>query len=1320
MASTAITGTDLTRLRSNQYIDDIAIHITPLVTVQTGTITAIPSLSPFVDITWDGSITGIELEQAVKITDGSTLKTWAVIRKEPVSSTLFISTTPLGSPGSATLIENAIAVGDTVTVYSHRPLWGLYSRIDEAEFFKQWDLAYTDQNEEPPPVSNSGPWQVAKLATGETTHTFTLPREGANSSFGFAGATISSYLWSLPTGVTLASGFALSDDVIDVEAESGYHLVSLTVTDSNANTHTAHLWLFVSDGTTGTSLSERYVIDEMSGSSTRQGTEISFRLTGDDLEDVLFPGAGIVVKQWAKFNDEDLTDGVFIDAFIGYIHPEGLEFAHDGEIGTAQVRMQSPVLIADSIVQPTQELSEVASPDGWAECSSSLSNPQFFLFYSIRWHTPSLLSMHDFDAPFTSPRIEFTTFNTESLGAAMKVPPIQIAGNIGSTADGKTIMRENPLYMSNTDRNALATVITWQAEDIDPDRGFNYLKRLGSQYAESLTGGFAYGGTKKAWLAGKRWHQGIGTTTLPNFWVTVAQGVTRIKEVAGHFLAEQNADIRDIPLNLNGLQDVIDPSLMIWCALTISSDFDPYGVGFSNKRLLPKVVSRTWVIDDDGVSLELTLETQPETFGQPGEEIPILNANTFLSGGWSSSTPVAFEPLQDGNSLGGAGLLIANDDNGKLAIAPNYFASTPSYNDLTPSVDNETVADFTLDWNSEYFAGNNATKPLGLYVLTISGTSLNIWRFNDVLNNPNTAVKLHTYTMNDSSCDTEARIEASDTTPTYVAVSWHDQTGVEFGYSNDGGSTWQAKANVGSTISDTANDNAPLGFAIDGNITIISAPDSTPEYGMYKATSVGGAFSEITNTERSVKPNPTAKIVPSGTTAYASVFGEPASSSSIGTVTFEPGGNTNYTLYGSTTVQASTGLSDNGLTGNTGSSARYAPGGTPSSATAGVKVNFGSSKTIYHMTVDVYSNVWFNSGEETDLVLYDSSGVEIDRMDGVNTYWNSPGWNRVYIPFYMLTDFPNTDTALEVRLEYSNGSTSSPDLRIDNLKFWDVTPDGTEVDFDGSFTDFTTGAVGNFTVSTPGSGGNPNGCYEMDKTASGGGGTSYAWIKVDLGSSKSVTGIKWDTRHDYSSSNTVSVELWVDSVQKSDIFFNGSPDITWKPYDHESEENMEDGTNAFPVSGQIIELRFYTFSSGAQIRIDNLIIEHSTGTTPTSLYSISPYTGSATWSDISPASGQAPERPHDLSIDIINSQTLDMVSGDSKNWYTSTDGGSSWSLSEASSDKRTFLTASDTLLAGGNGEIVISQDGGVSFQDKTGNLSTVWGSIGNIKRVQAL
>jgi len=387
--------------------------------------------------------------------------------------------------------------------------------------------------------------------------------------------------------------------------------------------------------------------------------------------------------------------------------------------------------------------------------------------------------------------------------------------------------------------------------------------------------------------------------------------------------------------------------------------------------------------------------------------------------------------------------------------------------------------------------------------------------------------------MNDSSCTSEARIECSETTPTYVAVGWHDQTGTEFGYSSNGGSTWQAKANVGSTVTDTANDNAPLGMAIDGVRTLISAPDSTPEYGVYKATSVGGAFSEVTDTPRNAAPQPLIKIKPGTTTAIVSTIG---------------------------------------------------------------------SATI---------------------ITFDAGGAS-----------------------------------------------------------------------------FVLGAANTGTVKGPG---NPGDAL-IDDTGLGGG---RLVVGHDFGSVVPIENVEFDEW----TNGSGAMSVWIDNVLLTSGV-SASDSSAWVAVDWEA---LFPG--AFPVDGQLVEVKLQTIIFGDEGRLDNIAIN---GSDSAALKEVSLFTGSAVWTDITPASGESPARPHDLAIDIIDPNILDTVTDESSGWYSSLDGGVSWGLSEASSDKRAFLTASDTLVVGAVGGVIISQDGGSSFANKTGNLATVWGAIGIIKRVQAL
>jgi hypothetical protein len=1014
MANSAIGSADKAILRGNSFTKQVHVHITPLVSVFTSTIASVPTKSPYVQITCDDTVTGVSVGQMVKITSGSTLVSYAVVRKAPSGTTLYISTTPLGSAGYATAIETAIQAGQTVTVYSHRPLWGMYSTIRQRTFYKQWDIAYSDQNEDPPPVANAGAPQIATVAVGSQA-SFTLPRAGTNSSFAMAGS-ISSYSWSLPTGVSLKSGYALTDDVIQVDADAGRYLVSLTVTDSNANTHTAYVWLFVSDGTTGASLDERYPVSQISVNQTMQGSTGDLTLTGTSLDDVLYPGAMVVIKEIPYFENGTLTDGVFVDTHVGYI--DNISYAYNEQrITTATVNFQSPAIYANNIVQPEQALIEKSSPSNWTQCTSTLSNPRGALYYTIKWHTPGLLDNHDFNASsFTTPRRKEIAYNTSNLGAAIQLVVALFLKHIGSAADGTTVMADRPMYMTNADRDSLAIRMSWQGQDFRLP--LSYTRNLLSQIAETITGAFAYNGSKtKAWLAGKKFNQGTGSSELTNFTVTTSEGASRVAEVVGHFHAEQNRDILEWSFVPTANQDVIDCAYALWETVTIDSGLDPRGNGLSTARMLATRADRTWTRTAFGIEKTITYSFQPETFGQPGKIIPIGNVKTNAT----NQTPIAFTQQAD-EALGSLGLALAVNDVGQLAITRNYLATSPDWTDLSDLFEGD-VSDFDWDYSSGFFTnGYEITEPLSAYVVSIDGTTLYVYRIEDVKTTL-AVTDLTTVTMADSSQDYNARVVCSNTTPDLAIVVFKDQTGIEHTYTTDGGDTWSSKANIGNAITDTDNDDAHIGLDIFDETILVTAPDSTPEYGLYISTASTPSFSAVTNSSKDTTPMPMIKLI-DDTNAYVSL---PATTSgAIANVTFDAGGDS----WDSITSNTSGAGEDTSGVGNPDDCARQ---NKTSVANIFLYVDFSfSSGTVDRVGFDYYGSttttvnveecrVILKSGGSGGSSQYDSGWVSSVTLDGT--------WRNLVDTFSSVTaDY------CQVGLHLQATSSGDIDLRFDNIQ----------------------------------------------------------------------------------------------------------------------------------------------------------------------------------------------------------------------------------------------------------------------------------------------
>lgn len=860
MSQIALSGADLALTRAYQWIDSAQLFVTPLVSVVTGTISAVPTKYPTTSltVTWDGSAAGVVIGQYFRITSGATLISHGIIRKAVSGTTCYINETPLGSYGFATNIESAILAGMVITIYTHHAPFSLNSRIAAKIFLKYWDLGYTNQNEVEWPVANAGAWQCAKLASGESTARFTLPRGGDNISFALAtpdGIIDSNVLWELPAGVSLVSGYADDDMVIEVDAVAGAHLVKFTVYYVGEE-HTAYVWLFVSDGSTGVSLDESISITIESDTQNLLGREMTFIAVGTNLQNNLYDGAGVLFKEYPKYTGSSLSAGASVDTFIGYITE--LDMEHNGNYGVARFKVVSPMILAQQIGQPSQSLTQVANATTWNQMTVSYANVRAFAHYLIKWTAPFLLNMHDLDIPYDYENWtrKYLEVNNKSLQGNLQTVADYILANIGSASDGSTVMRRKPQYLSNTDRNLIPTILTFLETDIRAP--LRYQRRIYNPISDVRGGAFIYSGTNKpkAAYGGRRWSQGSGTADLQGFIVTTSEGETRVKEVVGHYMAEQNAAIQAIGLDLLRNQDVIDPVYLCWVGLTVSSDFDPYASGFSATRLFVTEISREWALENGTKTISLT--AQIETFGQAGEILPIGNAKGFSQGGYSIGTPTFWTPDTSTGMFGGAqsaSLVLALNTNGALALSSNYLANSPSWSGMNTVEDGIAISDFDFDYGSAFFAnGRNAADALGLYAVTVDGTTAQIWYYPDILRS-NNANEVASLTLSDSTIATQARIKCSETYPDLVIAVFKDGTGTRFSRSTNGGSVWSSLTRVGSSITDSAdNDNAPIGLAVYGQYQFLTAPDATPAYGTYRATTANGAFSKMTGSQDSPFP----------------------------------------------------------------------------------------------------------------------------------------------------------------------------------------------------------------------------------------------------------------------------------------------------------------------------------------------------------------------------------------------------------------------------------------------------------------------------------
>ena len=213
--------------------------------VASGTLDAAPATGA-VALDWTrtaGSSSDIKPGYRVVVEDGSGhLKLETSVR---YSGTISDSSIPIREIATA---EFTLSASDTVKVYN-TPV--LTDKLVEANAtFSPDGLNYTNQNTVIAPITNSGGHWCGFVDSGQTYATVVTSGGGSFTVDPDSGGTVT-HLWTLPTGVAFAGGSSSSDASPTLEANTGYYVVTHTVTDSaNSATWTQYLLIRVYDAST--------------------------------------------------------------------------------------------------------------------------------------------------------------------------------------------------------------------------------------------------------------------------------------------------------------------------------------------------------------------------------------------------------------------------------------------------------------------------------------------------------------------------------------------------------------------------------------------------------------------------------------------------------------------------------------------------------------------------------------------------------------------------------------------------------------------------------------------------------------------------------------------------------------------------------------------------------------------------------------------------------------------------------------------------------------------------------------------------------------
>jgi hypothetical protein len=305
----------------------------------------------------------------------------------------------LTAGSTITVDENSViwAAGQYVTVVDDHELFPIYPFITDVSpytFYKDYDIAYSDQNSYPPPVAIAGFPKVGFLGAG--IKTFTLDASG---SYAIAsGATISTYLWECADG-TIAS--PTSEVTTITFTTAGQRWLKLTVTDSNAKSQSTYRRVYVHERTGANAPCIDFeLIGNPSGSYDSGGWDMKVKLyAGAELSNI--PDNTQVVlwyESYYKGTEEYIGDNGNI-RFVGYITSENISNIMSS--GYVEFDVSTVNRILDSSNMFSISLEENTTVDTWYRFPTGTLTVARSIHHLWKWHS-TLLDMCDVFLPVSN------------------------------------------------------------------------------------------------------------------------------------------------------------------------------------------------------------------------------------------------------------------------------------------------------------------------------------------------------------------------------------------------------------------------------------------------------------------------------------------------------------------------------------------------------------------------------------------------------------------------------------------------------------------------------------------------------------------------------------------------------------------------------------------------------------------------------------------------------------------------------------------------------------------------------------------------------
>lgn len=600
-----------------------------------------------------------------------------------------------------------VQVGDTFRVIK---VWNIFDRLVAASSTLNKDsrIAYTDQNANQNPVTNSGGantgFSITRNFYGDTSYVIDPDSSGAMA-----------HLWDYIDG----SGTTNVANPSGVSFPVGFRWVKHTGTDSsNSKATIQYVPTWVHDKTTYPPLAVQ--LDSLSG-NVESGWRCSFKLPVGSEGDITSLPDGSLIVYWevSKYRSAENSYGSDVDdrsnvRFVGYLISDSIHV--DPSSNEVTFEAVSPLEILSQTPSLPQLMVSATSPTKWSEVKSLSTKTMFN--YLTYWHS----TLQDaFDMVWNDGLdLSFDRIAVQGDSIADQLRDIANSLNLQVTCDrlGRILFTRDPAFLSSGERSGRTKTYDLTAADVmEIDITRNHRWAVKTVRGEGITSSNApvfsnAPGNAPASL-------GTGSETFSK---QIISSQSQLNERTGYQFAKLNSLLNGqiVPkgarVKLPDGYDWFEPAYREFITLTLASDLNTRGVGWDN--------TTKWTVESVDIAYDMEL-------GSKEINVTIDHETSGVAG------VTYIPPQEDDNGLPDEPPIdvtfpdtgvIPGTDVGVSPIPPPGSPTSPSTANMAAFADDNTIS-FTADFDTPEASGGpdwTTTPPLDL-------TGLSGWGGGDLI-----------------------------------------------------------------------------------------------------------------------------------------------------------------------------------------------------------------------------------------------------------------------------------------------------------------------------------------------------------------------------------------------------------------------------------------------------------------------------------------------------------------------------------------------------------------------------------------------------------